>query len=131
MATTDAQGFLRDWNKPGPHADIHGATTVRRGQPIDTFIAFRGCRADAQGRCNVTASFELRDPNGKPVAYPPLEVWANRPQPAPGLIYMSRQSLGMTFTADDPLGAYVVRAAVTDHVAGITLHTQQVLTVSK
>jgi hypothetical protein len=111
--------------------DMHGTTAVRRGQPIDTFIAFRGCRADAAGRCNVTAAFELRGPDGKPQAHPPMEVLANQPRPPAGLIYLSHQSLGMTFTADDPVGAYIMRATVTDHVAAIALHTQQTLMVSR
>jgi hypothetical protein len=131
MATTDAQGFVRTWNRPGPHADMRGETAVRPGQPIDTFIAFRGCRADPAGRCNVTAAFEVTGPDGKAQTTPVMEVWAGEPLPAPGLIYLSRRSLGLTFTPADRPGPYRIRAAVTDHVAGVTLHTQQVLTLSR
>jgi hypothetical protein len=131
MATPNGQDFVREWNRPGPHGEVHGDSRVRPGQPIDTFIAFRGCRADPAGRCNVTAWFEITGPDGKSRASPPMDVWANQPQPKAGMIFLSRASLGLKFTATDPSGPYRIRAAVTDQVAGVTLHTQQVLTLLK
>ena len=130
-ATADAAQFMAEWRKPTPSVHLHGTTQIRRNRPIDTFITFRGCRADKTGRCNVTATFDLRGPSGKIDSFPALDVWANQPQPAPGIIHVSRQSLGVTFNTNDTVGTYTVRAAVTDHVAGVTLHTQQDITVSK
>ena len=43
-------------------------------------------------------------------------------------LQLSSGGLGLAFEAKDPLGAYQVRATVTDHVSGLSLHTEQVLT---
>ena len=68
-------GFIqRSCAKPTPGGEPAGHSQGPRNRPLDTFIAFRGCRADRTGKC---------------------------------------------------------RAAVTDHVAGVTLHTQQDITVTK
>jgi hypothetical protein len=131
MATSRSAEFVREWNRPGRHGEVHGDTRVHLRQPIDTFIAFRGCRADAKGQCNVTTTFEITGPDGKSQSSPPMEVWANRPQPTPGMIFLSRASLGLAFAPDEPTGAYRIRAAVTDHIAGVTLHTQQTITLLK
>jgi hypothetical protein len=130
VATTNAREFAREWDRPGAHGETHADTLVRRGQPIDTFIVFRGCRADPAGRCHVTATFEITAPDGKSQTTPSMDVWA-KAQPAPGMIYCSQKSLGLAFAPAEPAGPYRVRAAVTDHVAGVTLHTQQVITLSK
>ena len=130
IATANVDQFMAEWRKPTPGVKIHGTTQAHRGRPLATFIAFRGCRAGPAGKCNVTVTFSLRGPSGKIDNYPPMDVWAHQPKPAPQMIHISRQSLGMTFNASDPLGVYTLKAAVTDHVAGVTLHTQQDLTVS-
>jgi hypothetical protein len=131
VATDDTARFMAELAKPTPGVNLQVTTRVRRNRPIDTFIAFRGCRADRAGKCNVTARYDLRAPSGKISSFPGLDVWANQPQPAPGIIMVSRQSFGMTFNTDDAVGTYTVAAAVTDHVAGVTLHTQQDITVTK
>ena len=41
-----------------------------------------------------------------------------------------RQGFGLVFDNEDQLGGYLVQAATTDHVAGITLRTEQELVVS-
>jgi hypothetical protein len=130
FATADAAQFVADWARPTPGVTLHGTTRIGRNHPIDTFITFRGCRADPAGRCDVTATFELRDPSGKIVPIPTVDIWAHQPQPPPGVIQLSRASMAMTFNGSDALGIYIVRAAITDHVAGVTLHTQQEITVS-
>ena len=130
VATGDATQFIKDWSKPTPGATLQVTSQIARGHPINTFITFRGCRADPAGKCNVTASFELRSPSGKVDAIPPLDVWANQPQPPAGIIQLSRGALAMTFDATDALGVYTIRGATTDHVAGVTLVTQQEITVT-
>ena len=130
LATADADQFMAEWRKPAPTVRLHGTSEIRRNRPITTFIAFRGCRADKAGKCNVTATFDLRGPSGKIDRLPVMDVWTSRPLSPRGIIQISRGGLGMTFNATDPLGTYTLKAAVTDHVAGITLHTQRDITVS-
>jgi hypothetical protein len=94
-----------------------------------TFITFKGCRADAAGNCNVTADFNTVDPLGKSYGKTRTsEVWVGHPRPPDGFLQLSASAYGLVFEDKDPLGPYRVRAAITDHVAGITLHTEQVLT---
>ena len=129
VATADADKFMAEWRKPTPGVKLHATHQIGRGRPITTFIAYRGCRTDKAGKCHVTATFSLLSPTGKVDAYPPMQVSNPQLQPKPGIIYMSSQGLGMTFTASDPLGVHTLKAAITDQVAGVTLHTQQALTV--
>ena len=130
LATADADQFMADWRKPTPTVRLQGTSQIRRNRPITTFIAFRGCRANKTGKCNVTATFDLRGPSGKIDRLPAMDVWTNQPQPPRGIIQISHGGLGMIFNATDPLGTYTLKAAVTDHVAGITLRTQRDITVS-
>jgi len=130
-ATDDADQFMRDWNKATPGAQLHVTHQIARGRPITTFITFRGCRADAAGNCNVTATFELRDPSGKTTAVPAIEVWAHHPGPPAGVIALSNASLGLTFDDSDALGVHTISATITDDVAGVTLHTREDITVTK
>lgn len=128
IATTEPEQLIAAWGKPTPAVAMVGATTARRNQPIVTFIIFTGCRADASGACNVTVEYNTLDPAGKAYA-PPMsaEVWVGRPAPPDRALELSVSNYGMVFEDKDPLGAYRVKATVTDHVAGLTLHTEQKL----
>jgi hypothetical protein len=129
IATTDPDRLTTDWAKSTPGVQVHTSTQAPRNLPIVTFIIFKGCSADPAGNCNVTVDYDMVDPTGKSydhtVAAP---VWVGHP-PAPNYnLQLSASGYGIRFEDKDPLGAYLVRATVTDHVAGITLHTEQTLT---
>lgn len=126
IATVNEAEFVALWRKPTPHVAEKVTTRPRRGQTLATFITFKGCQADKAGNCNVTVTYEMHDPSGELIGRPTLKVWGNRPRPRPDLVWLSEQSLGLGFTKADPLGTYAIDAVVTDHVAGITLHTRQV-----
>jgi hypothetical protein len=129
-ATDNAAHFVADWNAPTRGANLHVTHRIARNRPLATFITYRGCRTDPAGHCNVTATFELIEPSGKIDPVPEMPVSVNESAPAPGMIYLSQASMGLTFNDADPLGVYTIRAAVTDHVAGVTLHTQQDITLT-
>lgn len=130
IATNDPDQLMVEWRKPTPGVSVKGSTQTPRHRQITTFLVFKGCRADASGNCNVTADFDVFNPTGKPCAQSRLnEVWVNHP-PAPGSnLQLSSTGFGISFDDGDPLGAYRVLATATDHNAGITLRTEQVLTV--
>ena len=129
IATLDAEEFNNRWNRPTPGVEVDSASKVRRNQPIFVFLVFTGCKANATGSCDVTADFKMIDPLGRPWGEQKNSpVWVGQAAPQYGVLQLSTSSLGMVVENKDPLGAYRVIADVTDHVAGITLHTEQVLT---
>ena len=130
IATADAAGLLRDWAAPERAKDSPIVDKIAREQVVDNFIVFNTCRADVIRRCNVTANFTLIGPQGQVYAeHHGAAIWVGKAPPAGGALTLSDASLGIYIEPDDPAGDYVVRADVTDHIAGITLHTQKTLTV--
>jgi hypothetical protein len=127
IATTDPEGLITEWSQATPGVSLKTSTQARRNQRIETFIVFKGCRADAAGNCNVTVDYAVFDPAGKSYAQLKGDVWVGYP-PAPDLqLQLSTSSLGLMIEDQDPLGPYRVRAKVVDHVAGVTLDTEQTL----
>jgi hypothetical protein len=128
IATTDPEGLITDWSQVTPGVSLKTSTQARRNQRIETFIVFKGCRADAAGNCNVTVDYAVFDPAGKPYAQLRGDVWVGYP-PAPDLqLQLSASSLALMIEDQDPLGPYRVQAKVVDHVAGVTLGAEQTLT---
>ena len=127
IATTDPDKLVRDWAQPAATAHLTTETEVTRNKPIVTFIVFKGCRADASGKCDVTAAYAVFDPAGQPYAQQTGEVWKGAPTPNLDL-QLSHAALGLVIEDKDPLGPYRVQVKVTDHVSGETLSTEQILT---
>lgn len=130
IATDDPDRLVADWQTPTPGVSLKGTTQIRRGRPVTTFLVFKGCRADRSGKCNVTSDFDVFDPAGHLSGQvKSIKVWVGLP-PAPGNnLQLSSSGFRIAFDDTDALGAHRVRATVTDHVAKITLHTEQVLTL--
>lgn len=118
-----------EWAKLTPGVNIRIVDEIRLGERITTFIAFRGCKADAEGACQVTAELELLDPAGKPALKTSLKVATGVPAPRSDRIHLSRESATVVFGESDTPGDYLVRVAVTDQVAGVTLRTERKFTV--
>ncbi|WP_343892990.1 hypothetical protein [Sphingomonas oligophenolica] len=131
MASDNQDRFHAEWETSTPGANLTTTTETVRNAPIFTFLVFTGCKADAAGNCNVTADFHVIGPQDKgSEEYSTAKdapVWMKKP-PAKNILFLSDASLGLRIEDKDPLGAYIVRAVVTDHVANITLKTEQTLT---
>jgi len=131
LASDNTDRFHAEWDKPGPGANVTTSSETLRNAPIFTFLVFTGCRADAAGNCDVTADFHVIGPNDKNAEEyshaKDAPVWKGKPPPT-GTFLLSSAELGLEIEDKDPLGAYVVRAVVTDHVANITVETEQTLT---
>lgn len=129
IATTDPDALLAEWAKPTRGVRLTGSTRATRNQPIVTFIIFKGCKADASGACNLTADFTVTGPTGRVYSQEKAaKVWVGRRRPPNQALQLSESGLGLRFEDKDPLGPYRVRTTVTDHVAGVSLHTEQTLT---
>ena len=133
FAYTDPQAVLQAWTNPGP-TGVQLKTDSRgyRDKPIYTFVIFRGCRADAMGNCTLTADFDVEDPTGKPyVQQKSVRTWVGKP-PAPAPNYtLATGYLGLVVEHKDMTGPYRVRMTLTDQIAGVTLHTEQTLSIAE
>jgi len=131
FATNDPHAVMAAWARPTPGVKVKVTHEVRLGQPVSNFITFRNCRADRQGLCEVTAEWELVDPSGRRALTAKSRVRVGLPPLSPGTVGMSTESADFTFAAPDPPGRYVLRARTTDHIAGVTLQTQDTLLVRR
>ena len=128
MATTHPDEFLAEWEKPTAGVRLQTETTARRGEIIQTFLIFKGCKADAKGDCQVSADYLVLGPTGKTYAdQKGSEVWLGKPAPPEERFQLSASNLAIRFEPHDLLGDYTVRIAVTDRVSGVTLRTEQIL----
>jgi hypothetical protein len=131
IATAKPDKLMADWLKPTPGVYVTNDWHTTRNKPIVVFIVFKGCRADASGNCNVTVDYETLAPDGKTYdSKKAAEVWVGYPPPPNLNPQLSVSGYGLIFEPKDALGDYGVHATITDHVAGITLNTEQVLTVT-
>lgn len=131
IVTDDAARLLRDWENPDQATQPPAIDTIAREHVVDSFIVFRGCRPNPIHQCDVTADFTLIGPQGQIYAeHHDADLWVGKAPPALGGLTLSTSSLGIYIEPDDPGGDYIVRADVTDHVAGITLRTEKTLKVA-
>lgn len=128
IATDDPEGLMAAWARPTPGARLNIIRTVRIGRPISAFISFRACQPDADGLCRVTTEWSLLEPGGRYKVVARTKVRAGLPPPGPGAIGLSTEAPEFDFS--DRPGLYRIRARTTDHVAGITLQTEDAITVT-
>jgi hypothetical protein len=127
LVTSDYEGFWKAWEGSTP-PQITTTEEVTREQPVHAVLLFSGCRAAADGNCNVTMELAVTGPNGKPYGETfKGKVWSGPPA-AQYNLQASESSLGFILEPKDQLGAYALKATVTDHVAGITLPVQHIVT---
>ncbi|MGN6817242.1 MAG: hypothetical protein ACTHJR_01065 [Sphingomonas sp.] len=129
VAAPESQAFIAAW-KIGNGAKVASTRTVA-DKPLFTFLIFRGCKADADGKCSITADFVITRPDGtvndenKGVV-----VWDKAAPADPKKPTIGDGALGYGVDADGPFGKYLVVATVTDKVAGTSVTTQQTLTIA-
>lgn len=129
VAASDAAAFIAAW-KIGDGAKNETTRTVA-DKPLFTLLIFRGCKADADGKCDIVADFAITRPDGtinednKGVV-----VW-NKAAPAdPKKPMIGDGALGYGVDSEGPFGDYRVVATVTDKVAGTSVMTEQTLTIA-
>ncbi len=123
FVTPDIEGVWKAWGGPTP-PNISVTDQIERGKPVHAMIVFNGCKAAADGNCNVTGIYSITSPDGTAYGEPHGgKIWAGPPAPGYNL-QLSEGSLGLVVEPDEPLGRYMLKASVTDHVAGITLDVE-------
>jgi hypothetical protein len=131
ISTTDAPALQRAWAQPTPGVQIATQQMATRNQKIVNFMMFRGCKADMDGNCHVSARFEIFDPAGKPYGTPGEGAVWDGPPPAPGDMQLSNSGYGLLVEDGEQLGKYRVVARTTDKVAGISLATEATLAIGE
>jgi hypothetical protein len=124
FVTRDMDKLVAEWAKPAtPHIDM--TSEIVRGEVVYGALVLAGCRAAADGNCNVSVTFSMAAPNGAPYGkVHTAEAW-RRPPAAGSNFLLSVASLGFSLDPPDPLGRYLLRATVKDEVAGTELHLEQ------
>lgn len=129
VAVPDSAKFIAGWKLGAGGASATTKTVAN--QPLFTFLIFKGCKADAQGNCDVVADYVIHRPDGTTNEDNKGVVVWNKTAPAdPKKPYLSDGALGYGVDDEGPFGDYRVIATVTDRVAGITLTTEQTLTIA-
>jgi hypothetical protein len=120
------------WEKPGLAVYFSDTPTAVRGVPIVAVVFFTGCATDTKGNCNATVRFTAQSPNGKPYGNPlDAELWVEKPPPGKGQIQLSVGNMGIVIEPGDALGAYRVKAEITDKVAKKKMVLERSFTVAE
>ena len=120
VAVPDSAKFIAGW-KLGAGGGSATTRTVAN-QPLFTFLIFRGCKANAEGNCDVVADYVIHRPDGTTnEENKNFVVWNKAAPTDPKKPYLSDGALGYGVDEEGPFGDYRVIATVTDRVAGITL----------
>ena len=129
VAASDAAAFIAAW-KVGDGAKNETTRTVA-DKPLFTLLIFRGCKADADGKCDIVADFAINRPDGTVNEDNKGVVVWNKPAPAdPKKPMIGDGALGYGVDSEGPFGDYRVVATVTDKVAGTSVTTEQTLTIA-
>ena len=129
VAVPDAAKFIAEWKLGG--GGKSATTKTVANQPLFTFLIFRGCKANGDGKCDIVADFVITRPDGtindenKGVV-----VWNKAAPTDPKKPYLGDGALGYGVDDEGPFGDYRVVATVTDRVAGVTLTTELTLTIA-
>ena len=119
--TSDRDAFFHAW--------IDGAQTLPitdhavRGRPLIAVVIFQGCHAGPDGNCNLTGHFTYLRPDGSVYGELDTPVWTSGPargdaaRPSPW-------GPSLVVDAPDPMGIWMLRVRVTDHVRGVTVETE-------
>ncbi len=127
--TADEKELRRIWEASPTPPRLPTTERVRLGHSASTVIVFKGCEANAAGRCEVGVDFAVTGPDGKAQNAGSASLWSSAPL---GQKFMlGEASATLKFNGDEDLGAYTVRARVVDRVAKRQLELSAPLRVER
>jgi hypothetical protein len=131
IATDDEDRFKREWAVTTPGARLTQSTRTVANKPLFVHVIFYGCTANAAGDCDVTGDIAFYGPDGKlENEQKGMAIWRRKAPDSPKNLYLGGPAVGFGTDDKGPFGAHRVIYKVTDNVAGITLVTEQTVTVS-
>jgi hypothetical protein len=119
--TADRTAFLRAWLVGARELPITNRAV--RGSPLASIVIFEGCRAAADGKCNLTGHFTYLKPDGSVAGEVDGELWSEAPM-RDGSALPSPGGPEIIIDPPDPMGTWTVRLRVTDNVRGVSVETE-------
>jgi hypothetical protein len=124
---------FRAWrtNTGGPSAYTEATAVPSKlaDAPFLVMLSTGGCKAGADGNCNVTADYKVFGPDGElAVDDPGRKVWTGAAQPA-GIAAFSQDPVPAMLESSDPPGAYRLHIVLRDNVAHSTVELERTLTL--
>ena len=105
--------------------------TIAPNQQFGIFLVFSGCQEGDDGLCNTTVAYEIVLPDGRvAVRRDDMDVW-HRAAPAKGMPQLSEGVWVTSAEVIDLYGPHLIRAIVTDHVAGKTVELERFVTLQR
>lgn len=90
-----------------------------------------GCKAGADGNCNVTADYQLFDPSGQRVVDDPgRKVWTGAAQPVDVVVFSEEPIPAMLQSSDAP-GVYRLHVVLHDNIARAKVEQERTLTLEE
>jgi len=131
VITADPKGFLQQWKsppRPGYVPEVTSSPLVSRGTEVGGFVLFSGCKVNDDGTCDATVDWLLLKPDGTGYADRKRGVlWKEKP--IINTLMLSATNLGLRIELEDPLGQYIMKATVNDHVQNVSLEVEAKLMV--
>jgi hypothetical protein len=114
--TAKGDELFENWDRPtGKDFSVDSIKIAPRGTFLSAVILFRACKPDSSGTCNAVVDIVAYDPNGKTYGeMRRVELWQQKPAPAPGYTQLSRTFMGIVIEPNDPPGTYRVTAVARD-----------------
>jgi hypothetical protein len=130
--TTDAEALESRWAIPSDSVTVDSVESVRINQPISAFVVFSGCKPKVAGKCNVSMTFRVIQPDGKVYANTPsMEVWQDKQAPPEKALALSVQYLRVRIESHEQRGRYTVQVEVHDENSGNVLHLKKSFTATE
>jgi len=129
--TDEPDDLFSSWEVASRGVAFSETSEAIRGAPIVGVIFFTGCGANERGNCEVTVTFTVQGPDGKPWGEAiEGELWVEKPQPGKGQLQLGVGNIGMIIEPPDRLGTYTVKAEIRDMVARKTMVLEKSFTAS-
>lgn len=116
----DLPGFWRAWRGPPP-LKVRETNTVTTTKAAHAVLLFVGCKAGADGKCNVGVTYTITGPDKRAYGKPVSGTAYTGPPSKGTKLLASPGALSMKLDNGDKPGPYLIQAVVKDRVSGATV----------
>ena len=120
IVTPEPKALVELWGDPqrsGPPV-VRETSRIKRNHEFGFGVLFSNCSpAKASGKCHLTAQYQVFAPDGRKAYESSCSVWDGKPG-AKNAITLSDCVMPTHGEDSDPVGTYLLKAIVTDHVTG-------------
>lgn len=116
----DLPGFWRTWRGPPP-PKIRETNTMSTVKAAHGVLLLTGCKAAADGKCNVGVTYTILGPDKRPYGKAISGTAYNGPSAKGARLIASPGALSVKLENGDRPGPYLIQAVVKDRVSGATL----------